>query len=123
MNLCIFTGRLGRDPEMITTPKDLEITTLSLAVSGRREKQADGSYQDIPTWLVLKAFGKSAKAADKILTKGDLLEARCKASKRTWEADDGTNRSVIEFIVDEWTLIPTGNRPAEVATVEDDDEF
>jgi len=123
MNLAILSGRLGKDPELITTPKGTEITTVSLAVTGRREKQEDGSYQDVPTWLVLKFFGESAKNAASILTKGDLVETRCKVSKRSWQADDGSNRSVIEFVVDEWNLIPTGNKPAEVATVADDDEF
>ena len=64
MKKFIITGRLTRSPELRYTSNNVAITELNLAINNRK---------DDTTFLIIKAFNKTAETCNEYLNKGDLI--------------------------------------------------
>jgi len=71
-NKIIFTGNLGRDPEMRYTPSGTPVTNLNVA-SNRAYKNAEGELVKETTWFRVSVFGKGAENAAQYLHKGSKV--------------------------------------------------
>ena len=89
MNTVQLTGRLTRDPELVTLDSG-SVCRMRLAIEnmGRNET----GYIDVAT------FGKAGEAAARVLAKGWLVAVDGRLDYRHWVADDGANRSAIGVI-------------------------
>ena len=96
MNKVILIGRLVADPEIRTTNSGTKVATYRLAVD--RRKKADGTQE--ADFLTCVAWDKGADFAQKYLTKGRKIGIEGKLQSRTYEAQDGSKRSVVEIVVD-----------------------
>lgn len=65
-NEVTFTGRLGRDPEMIYTKNGKAVTSMSLAVDQGKTKDA--------MWLVIKAWEDLGEEINEKASKGNLIQ-------------------------------------------------
>ena len=87
-NHTVIIGRLGKEPEMITTANGTDITTFNLAnnvyVGGKEETQ----------WHTIKAFGRQAQICQKYLKKGDLCCVEGHIDIRTYERDGISHKSI-----------------------------
>ena len=87
-NHTVIIGRLGKDPEMITTANGTNITTFSLSnhvsVGGKEETQ----------WHMIKAFGRQAQVCTQYLKKGDLCCVEGHLDIRTYEKEGTSHKSV-----------------------------
>ena len=72
VNKVILIGRLGKDPEIRSTPSGTTVTKFSLATD---EKFTDrnGEKQDRTEWHNIVAFGKLADICGQYLRKGKLV--------------------------------------------------
>ncbi|HEX7419757.1 MAG TPA: single-stranded DNA-binding protein [Thermoanaerobaculia bacterium] len=72
VNKVILIGRLGKDPEIKSTPSGTTVTKFSLATD---EKFTDrsGEKQDRTEWHNIVAFGKLAEICGQYLRKGKLV--------------------------------------------------
>ncbi len=66
LNVCSFTGRAGRDPEVRYFESGSMVANLTLAVNRR-------SRDDEPDWFNLEIWGKQAQVAADYVRKGSQL--------------------------------------------------
>mgnify|MGYP002626415322 CR=1 FL=1 len=98
INNCVFTGRLGADPELRHTQNNTPVCTFDLAVERMKAKGTEKAETD---WLTFVAWRSTAEYISKYLTKGSAVTVQARASVRKWTDRDGNSRKAVEFVVDE----------------------
>lgn len=101
INKATITGNITRDPELRQTQGGTNILSIGVAVNDRRKNQQTGEWEDYPNFIDCKLFGNRATGVAPHLEKGMKVAIEGKLNQSRWQADDGTNRSKIEIIVDE----------------------
>lgn len=98
MNKCILVGRLTSDPEIRTTPSGVAVCKFTVAVQ-RRFKESNGERK--ADFLTCIAWRQSAEYVSKYASKGTMVEVAGSIQNRSYDAQDGSKRTVTEIIVDE----------------------
>ena len=88
-----FTGNLTDDPELRHTEGGIARAVFRVAVSGRREQEA--SYFSVIVWR------DQAEDAARSLSKGNRVVVVGRLQQRSWTAEDGSARSVVEVVAEE----------------------
>lgn len=101
INKATITGNITRDPELRQTQGGTSVLTIGVAVNDRRKNQQTGEWEDYPNFIDCTIFGNRATGVSPHLEKGMKVAIEGKLNQSRWQADDGTNRSKIEIIVDE----------------------
>lgn len=101
INKATITGNITRDPELRQTQGGTSVLTIGVAVNDRRKNQQTGEWEDYPNFIDCTIFGNRATGVAPHLEKGMKVAIEGKLSQSRWQAEDGTNRSKIEIIVDE----------------------
>lgn len=101
INKATITGNITRDPELRQTQGGTSVLTIGVAVNDRRKNQQTGEWEDYPNFIDCTIFGNRATGVATHLEKGMKVAIEGKLNQSRWQADDGTNRSKIEIIVDE----------------------
>ena len=107
-----FAGNLTDDPELRHTDSGIARAMFRMAVSGRREQEA--------SFFTVIAWRDQAEHAAQSLSKGSRVVVVGRLQQRSWTAEDGSGRSVVEVVAEElgpslrWaTATPTrASRPA-----------
>jgi len=99
LNVCSFTGRAGRDPEVRYFESGSMVANLNLAVEGwKRDSE--------PLWLPLTIWGKTAQVAADYVRKGSLIAVSGQLQNETWtDKSTGEKRSKVILSVSELTLL------------------
>jgi single-strand DNA-binding protein len=99
LNVCSFTGRAGRDPEMKFFESGSAIAQLTIAVDGwKRDSE--------PLWLNLKVWGKLAQVAADYVRKGSQIAVSGQLENESWtDKATGEKRSKVVLNVKELTLL------------------
>lgn len=97
MNKVIIIGNLVRDPEARTTQSGISQSTFDVAVQ-RRYKGPDGKRE--ADFLTVVAWRQTADFCNKYLSKGRKVCVEGSIQKRSYKAQDGSNRYVTEIIAD-----------------------
>lgn len=69
LNRFQLIGRLTRDPEIKQTQGGLTVANIDLA-QNKSKKNTDGTYDDVPLYHRVTAFGKTAEFVEHYLRKG-----------------------------------------------------
>ena len=88
-----FAGNLTDDPEVRHTEGGIARARFRVAVSGRREQEA--SFFTVIVWR------DQAKHAAQSLSKGSRVVVVGRLQQRSWTAEDGSARSVVEVLAEE----------------------
>jgi single-strand DNA-binding protein len=88
-----FAGNLTDDPELRHTEAGIARAMFRVAVSGRREQEA--SFFTVIVWR------DQAEHAAQSLAKGSRVVVVGRLRQRTWTAEDGGTRSVVEVVAEE----------------------
>jgi single-strand DNA-binding protein len=88
-----FAGNLTQDPEVRYTEGGIARAMFRMAVSGRREQEA--SFFTVIIWR------DQAEHAAQSLAKGSRVVVVGRLQQRSWTAEDGSARSVVEVVADE----------------------
>jgi single-strand DNA-binding protein len=88
-----FAGNLTEDPEVRYTQAGIARAVFRVAVSGRREQQA--SFFTVIVWR------DQAEHAAESLSKGSRVVVLGRLQQRSWTAEDGSARSVVEVVGEE----------------------
>ena len=110
MNKVFIVGRLTRPPEARTTTSGISVTTFTVAVT-RRTNREEADFLNVVTWRGL------ADNCARYLTQGQQVAVIGELRTRSYEANDGTRRYVTEIQADEveflgrpsGTSAPSGN--------------
>ena len=87
-----FAGNLTDDPELWHTEAGIARAMFRVAVSGRREREA--SFFTVMVWR------DQAEHAAQSLAKGSRVVVMGRLQQRSWTAEDGSARSVVEVVRD-----------------------
>jgi single-strand DNA-binding protein len=88
-----FAGNLTDQPELRHTESGIARAVFRVAVSGRREQEA--SFFTVVVWR------DQAEHAAESLSKGCRVVVVGRLQQRSWTAEDGSARSIVEVIADE----------------------
>jgi single-strand DNA-binding protein len=99
LNVCSFTGRAGRDPEVRYFESGKMVAEFSIAVDGWKRDEK-------PLWLNLKIWGKIADVAANYVRKGSMIAVSGQLESESWtDKGSGEERSKIVLNVKELTLL------------------
>jgi single-strand DNA-binding protein len=88
-----FAGNLTDDPELRHTESGIAWAMFRVAVSGRREHEA--SFFTVVVWR------DQAEHVAQSLSKGSRVVVLGRLQQRSWTAEDGSARSVVEVVAEE----------------------
>ena len=124
-----ITGRLGDDIELRFTPQGKAVANGRVADTPRRLNQQTNQWEDAgeTLWLSFSVWDAKAEALAEAAHKGDLVTVVGELVARSWDAQDGTKRTVTEIKAREVAVVPRasakpaqtwqgnqgGNRPAQ----------
>ena len=103
-NLCLFTGRLGRDPEERFTQSGDAVCNFSIAVSEKYKDKA-GDQKENTVWINCVAWRKLAEICAQYLKKGSFVRVAGKLTNRQWEDKDGNKRNTTEIVLSEMQML------------------
>ena len=99
LNVCTFTGRAGRDPEVRYFESGKMIAEFSIAVDGWKRDEK-------PLWINLKIWGKIADVAANYVRRGSMIAVSGQLENETWtDKGSGEERSKIVLNVKDLTLL------------------
>lgn len=102
LNLCVMTGRLGRDIELTYTQSGTAVCSPSIAVGGRK-KEGDQWVKSVE-WVPLVMWQRTAEVAAQYLRKGSHIRITGRFQTRSWE-QDGQKRYKSEVVVSEMQML------------------
>ncbi|NLG82150.1 MAG: single-stranded DNA-binding protein [Bacilli bacterium] len=95
LNKVILIGRLTRDPEARMTTTGIPVTTFSLAVDRGYASQNGTRETDFFNCV---CYRKIAENVARFCHKGKLVSVEGRIQNRTYDAPDGTKRTITEII-------------------------
>jgi single-strand DNA-binding protein len=88
-----FAGNLTDQPELRHTEGGIARAMFRVAVSGRRDQE--------PSFFTVIVWRDQAEHAAQSLSKGSRVVVVGRLHQRSWTAEDGSARSVVEVVADE----------------------
>jgi single-strand DNA-binding protein len=88
-----FAGNLTDDPEVRHTEGGIARATFRVAMSGRREQA--------PSFFTVVVWRDQAEHTAQSLSKGSRVVVVGRLQQRTWTAEDGSARQVVEVVAEE----------------------
>lgn len=97
LNKIMLIGNLGHDPEVrISQSTGRKKASFTLATT-KRYRDANGEQREQTTWHTVACCGKLADIVEQLeLRKGTCLYVEGEMTSRTWDANDGTKRTMYE---------------------------
>lgn len=106
MNVCVFIGRIGKDPEMKFSQNGKAVTHFSLGIT----RDYDREHTD---WIRCVAFGKTAEIIDTYCKKGDALGVLGRMQTGSYEDRDGKTVYTTDCIVERVELMGGGKKSSQ----------
>lgn len=111
-NLCVFSGYLGRDPEMRYTPSGQPVTNFSIGVS-KKFNRSDGTKGETTVWPKLVAWGKLAEIINQYCAKGKFVIVECELTgAEAWKSGEEVKGAAV-FRVKEIEMVGGGGERTE----------
>src|SRR4030067_27710 len=104
LNKVTLIGNLTRDPELRYTPSGAAVCTFGLATNRAwttegGEKHEEAEFHRIVSW------NKLAELCSQFLTKGRKVFVEGRLSTRSWNAQDGTQKTITEIVISDMILL------------------
>ena len=109
MNQVTIIGNLTKAPDMRQTTSGKTVCSLTIAVN-RRYKGADG--KTTADFFSVQAWEKLAELCARYLDKGSKVFISGELRNRSYEAKDGSKRTVTEIIANEVEFLSPKTEPA-----------
>lgn len=95
-------GNLTADPELRTTSQGSAVCNLTIASTPRTYNRQTGQWEDgQPLFLRCSAWRDLAQHCAQSLAKGMRVIAQGRLQQRSYQAQDGSNRTVLELQIDD----------------------
>lgn len=105
LNKVMMVGNLTKDPELRYTPQGTAVSTLRIAVN-TPFKDKNGQAQKDTCFINVVAWAQLAEICNQYLQKGRAVLVEGRLQSRSWQGNDGQNRSVIEIRADRVQFLP-----------------
>ena len=100
INKVLLIGHLGADPEVRALPSGDSVANLSLATSETWTDKPSGETRARTDWHRIAIFGRLAEIAAQSLHSGSRVYVEGKLRTRQYQAQDGSERSTTEVVID-----------------------
>ena len=97
LNNAVIMGRLVAQPELKTTGNGISVTTFTVAVDRRFNKQGEEKQAD---FIDIVAWRNTADFVCKYFSKGSMIAVQGSIQTRTYEDKDGNKRKAVEIVAD-----------------------
>lgn len=97
LNSVIIMGRLTSTPELKTTSSGLSVTSFTVAVDRRFQKQGEDKQAD---FLNVVAWRQTADFVCKYFNKGSMIAVQGELQTRSYEDKNGNKRVATEIVAD-----------------------
>lgn len=105
VNKVILVGRLGKDPEIRSTPSGTSVAKFSIATDDRYTDK-NGEKQERTEWHNITAWGKLAEICGQYLKKGKLVYIEGKIRTDSWDdKETGQKRYRTEIVADTMQML------------------
>lgn len=94
LNKVIIMGNLTKDPELRYTQTGTAVATVGVAVNETYKEEKKAHFFNVVCW------NKTAELVTQYLVKGSKAIFEGSLQQRTWQTQDGQNRSVVEIRAD-----------------------
>lgn len=105
LNKCFLLGRTTGDVESKVTPTGQKVATFNMATN-RYYKDAQGNKKEEVQFHRIIAWTGLAEVCSSYLKKGEIVLIVGRIQNRSWEAKDGSKRSVTEIVAEDVQLAP-----------------
>jgi single-strand DNA-binding protein len=124
LNKVMIIGNLGRDPELRYTQRGTAVCNFTVAVNrpGRSDESGQRS-EDETEWFSVVAWDKLAETCSQFLQKGRKVYVEGRLQTRTWEGPDGQQRSRVEVVATQMTMLDSRNQAYSRPESDADDDF
>lgn len=97
LNSAIIMGRLTADPELRTTTSGLSVTSFSVAVDRRFQRQGEEKQTD---FINVVAWRQTAEFVSRYFHKGSMIAVQGSIQTRNYEDKNGNKRTAVEIVAD-----------------------
>lgn len=97
LNSAIIMGRLTADPELRTTASGLSVTSFSVAVDRRFQRQGEEKQTD---FINVVAWRQTADFVSRYFHKGSMIAVQGSIQTRNYEDKNGNKRTAVEIVAD-----------------------
>ena len=104
VNKVFLIGNLTRDPQLSYTPSQTPVVELGMAVN-RKWRGQDGSDHEETCFVDLQSYGRQAETLNKYVKKGNPLYVEGRLKYDQWEAQDGSKRSKMRVILENFQFL------------------
>ena len=104
INKVILVGRLGKDPEIRSTPNGTSVAKFTVATDEKFTDRA-GEKQERTEWHNIVAWGKLADICERYLTKGKQVYIEGRLQTRQWEDQQGQKRQTTEIVAQNMQML------------------
>src|SRR5687768_11531383 len=115
LNKVELIGNLTRDPELRYTPQGTAVCTFGLATN-RSWTTDSGEKREEADFHRLVAWNKLAELCSQLLTKGRKIYIEGRLSTRNWQAQDGSQRTTTEIIVNDMIILDSKREGVEATS-------
>lgn len=113
LNKVQLIGNLTRDPEMRYTPQGTAVCTFGVATN-RQWTTESGEKKDEADFHNVVAWNKLAEICAQLLKKGRKVYVEGRLSTRSWQAQDGTQRTRTEVVISDMIILDKREEGASV---------
>ncbi|MDV6267043.1 single-stranded DNA-binding protein [Rhodococcus globerulus] len=98
-----IVGNCGQDPELRFTQSGKAVVNVSVGDTPRRLNRDTNKWEDAgeTLWMRCELWGEEAEAVAQRITKGSRVRVTGRLTQRSYDASDGTKRTVIELKADD----------------------
>lgn len=104
LNRVQLIGNLTRDPELRYTPNGIAVCSFGIATN-RNWKTESGEKKDEAEFHNIVAWNKLAELCSQFLVKGGKVYVEGRLATRSWNAQDGTQRTRTEIVISDMILL------------------
>jgi single-strand DNA-binding protein len=98
LNNAVIMGRLTKDPELKTTANGISVTSFTIAVDRKFNKQGEEKQAD---FIDIIAWRGTAEFISKYFRKGSMIAVQGSIQTRMYEDKNGNKRKAVEVLADE----------------------
>lgn len=96
LNKVFIQGRIGKQPELKTTPQGKSVTSFSVAV--QRDFGNDGNGEKPVDWFNVTAWRNTAEFIAKYFSKGSLILIEGSLQQNKYTDKNGNNREAVNIV-------------------------
>ncbi|MGN0538221.1 MAG: single-stranded DNA-binding protein [Candidatus Fimenecus sp.] len=97
LNSVIIMGRLTADPELRTTPNGVSVTSFTVAVDRRFQRQGEEKQTD---FISVVAWRQTADFVTRFFKKGQMIAVQGSLQVRNYEDKNGNKRTAYDVVAD-----------------------